>query len=240
MKRRTLLTLVLMVVLALPATSHALTIASGAGYKKLVVDLVKAFEATSKIKPELVFGNMGQVTAQAKGSGVVDIVLGEKGFLDKAGLTFDPFVEIGRGVLVVAWPKGKTLASPLDLGKPSVKRVAMPDPKKAIYGRAGSQFLESAGLNAAVKDKLFVVATVPQVTTYVLSGEVDAGLTNRTDVRNLGDKIGGFMEVDQKYYKPIVIGAGVLTGAKNAADAKAFATFLGTDAAKAVAKQHGM
>lgn len=238
--KRTLLLVVLLVTLIMPTTGQALTIASGAGYKKLVVDLAKAFEAAAHIKPDLVFGNMGQVTAQAKGSGVVDIVLGEKGFLDKAGLSLDPFVEIGRGVLVVAWPKGKALASPLDLAKPAVKRVAMPDPQKAIYGRAGSQFLESAGLEKAVKDKLFVVATVPQVTTYVLSGEVDAGLTNRTDVMQLGDKIGGFMEVDQKYYKPIIIGAGVLVGAKNAADAKAFATFLASDAAKAVAKQHGM
>jgi molybdate transport system substrate-binding protein len=238
--KRMVLTWLLLAVLAVPATSQALTIASGAGYKKLVTDLAKAYEAASGVKPELVFGNMGQITAQAKGSGMVDMVVGEKNFLDKAGLTFTPFVEIGKGVLVVAWPRGKTLASPLDVAKPEVKRLAMPDPVKAIYGKAGTEFLDAAGLAAATKDKLLVVATVPQVTTYVISGEVDAGLTNRTDVMNLGDKIGGFVEVDQKYYTPIVIGAGVLDGAKNAVEAKAFATFLGTDAAKAVTKQHGM
>ena len=57
---------------------------------------------------------------------------------------------------------------------------------------------------------------------------------------NLGDKIGGFLEVDQKYYKPIIIGGGALVGAKDAVQAKAFTTFLGTDAAKAIAKKHGM
>lgn len=238
--KRLLVSCLLMVALALPATSHALTIASGAGYKKLVNDLVAAYEKTSTIKPELVFGNMGQVTAQAKGSGVVDIVIGEKGFLDKAGLKFAPFTEIGRGVLVVAWPKGKTLKSPLDVAKPAVKRLAMPDPVKAIYGRAGKQFLDHTGIAKAVKDKLLVVATVPQVTTYILSGEVDAGLTNRTDVHNLGDKIGGYMEIDQKDYAPIVIGAGLLVNAKKPAEAKDFVKFLGTPAAKAVAKKHGM
>lgn len=238
--KRLVLLCVLILALAMPVPGQALTIASGAGYKKLVTDLAKSFETTSGIKPELIFGNMGQVTAQAKGSGVVDIVVGEKGFLDRAGLTFAPFVEIGRGILVVAWPKGKKLTSALDVAKPEIKRLAMPDPKKAIYGKAGSQFLESAKLAAAVKDKLLIVATVPQVTTYVLSGEVDAGLTNRTDVLNLGDKIGGFMEVDQKYYKPIVIGGGALAGAKNATEAKAFTTFLGSAPAKAIAKKHGM
>jgi molybdate transport system substrate-binding protein len=238
--KRMLVSCVLMVVLAVPATGRALTIAAGAGYKKLVTDLAQAYETASGVKPELVFGNMGQVTAQAKGSGLVDIIVGEKGFLDKAGLQFDPFVEIGRGVLVVAWPKGKSLASPLDVAKPEVKRLAMPDPVKAIYGKAGSEFLDKAGLAATVKDKLLVVATVPQVTTYVMSGEVDAGLTNRTDVMQLDQQIGGFLEVDQKYYDPIVIGAGVLVEAKNAAEAKAFAGFLGTETAKAVAKKHGM
>ena len=116
----------------------------------------------------------------------------------------------------------------------------MPDPKKAIYGRAGSEFLEKAGLTAAVKDKLLVVATVPQVTTYLLSGEVDAGFVNRTDVLDLGDKIGGYLEVDQSLYTPIVIGAGLLSTAKNPDNAKAFTAFLGSEKAKAVAKRHGM
>lgn len=226
--------------LAVPAKAEPLTIAAGAGYKKLVTELAKVYQATSGIAPELVFGNMGQIVAQAKGSGVVDVVIGEKGFLEKAELPFASFTDIGRGVLVVAWPKGKTLAAPADVAKPEVKRLAMPDPEKAIYGKAGAQFLEHAGLTAAVKDKLLVVATVPQVTTYLLSGEVDAGFVNRTDVLDLGDAIGGYLEVDQSEYTPIVIGAGVLTNAKNGDGAKAFAAFLASDAARDVAKRHGM
>ena len=238
--KRILLSCLLVLALAVPARAQTLTIASGAGYKKLVTELAKAYETATGNKADLVFGNMGQIVAQAKGSGVVDLIVGEKSFLDKADLSFTAFTDIGRGVLVVAWPKGKKLEAATDVAKPEIKRLAMPDPEKAIYGRAGAQFLEKTGLAAAVKDKLLVVATVPQVTTYLLSGEVDAGFVNRTDVMDLGEGIGGYLEVDQSLYTPIVIGAGMLSGAKNADGAKAFTAFLATDAAKAVAKRHGM
>lgn len=227
--------------LAGQALAEPLTIAAGAGYKKLVTDLAAAFETASGTKTELVFGNMGQVTTQAKTSGAIDVLIGEQAFLEKSGLPFSGTAEIGQGVLVVAWPKGKTLlASPADVAKPEVARLAMPDPQKAVYGKAASEYLEKAGLTGAVAGKLLVVATVPQVTTYLLSGEVDAGFVNRTDVLDLGASIGGFLEVDPALYAPIRIVAESLAEAKNPEGAKAFAAFLATDAAKAIAVTHGM
>ena len=230
----------LVVALAGQASAESLTIASGAGYKKLVTALAKAFESQTGTKTELVFGNMGQVTTQAKTSGAVDVLVGEKGFLENKGLSFSSVSEIGRGILVVAWPKGKILAAPADVAKPEVTRLAMPDPQKAIYGKAASEYLERSGLAKAVAEKLLVVATVPQVTTYLLSGEVDAGFVNRTDVIDLGASIGGYLEVDQSLYAPISIVAEQVAGTKNAAAAKAFTAFIASDAAKAVAVKHGM
>ncbi len=238
--KRVLIVIACVLILAGPAWADTLTIAAGAGYKKFVLDLAKAYETATGGKTECIFGNMGQIMTQAKGSGAVDVVVGEKGFLEQSGLSFDSFTPLGRGILVVAWPKGKTLASPADVARPDIKRLAMPDPDKAVYGKAGVQYLKAAGLEAAVADKLLVVATVPQVTTYVLSGEVDAGLVNRTDVMDLGEAIGGYLEVDPSLYAPIVIGAGTLAGARDAGAAKSFAAFLATDAAKAVAARHGM
>ncbi|EFL50528.1 molybdenum ABC transporter, periplasmic molybdate-binding protein [Solidesulfovibrio fructosivorans JJ]] len=237
---RILWTCALVLLMAGQALAGPLTIAAGAGYKKLVTDLAAAYEKSSGTKPELIFGNMGQVTTQAKAGGVIDVIIGEKGFLEKSGLKFSGEAEIGHGILCMAWPKGKTFTDPKEIAKPDVKRVAMPDAKKAIYGRAATQFLAKAGLEKAVKDKLLVVATVPQVTTYVVSGEVDAGFVNRTDIMNVGDKIGGYLEVDPSLYAPIVIVAESLAGSPNPDGAKSFSAFLATDAAKAIAKKHGM
>jgi len=238
--KRVLWACLVVLLLAGQAMAEPLTIAAGAGYKKLVTALAKGFETASGAKTELVFGNMGQVVAQAKGSGAIDVIVGEKGFLEKSGLAFSGFAEIGQGVLVVAWPKGKALAAPADVAKPGIRRVAMPDPEKAIYGKAAAQYLEKSGLQKDVAGKLLVVATVPQVTTYLLSGEVDAGFVNRTDVMDLGEAIGGYLEVDPSLYAPIAIGAERLAEAKNPGDAKAFADFLASDAARAIAKKHGL
>ena len=84
------------------AMAEPLTIAAGAGYKKLVTALAKAYETASGEKAELVFGNMGQILTQAKGSGAIDVIIGEKGFLEKSGLQFEGYTEIGHGVLVLA------------------------------------------------------------------------------------------------------------------------------------------
>lgn len=238
--RRIVLTLALVLCLAGNALADNLLVAAGAGYKKLVTDLAAAFEKGSGVKTELTFGNMGQVATQAKAGGVIDVIVGEKGFLDTMGLKFTGTAPIGRGILVVAWPKGKTLAAPADVAKPGVKRLAMPDPQKAIYGKAATQYLEKADLAKAVADKLLVVATVPQVTTYVVSGEVDAGFVNRTDVMNLGEAIGGYLEIDPALYAPIEIVAQPLADAPHAQAAAKFAAFLATDEAKAIAVKNGM
>jgi len=84
-----------------------------------------------------------------------------------------------------------------------------------------------------------VVATVPQVTTYVVTGEVDAGLTNLTDVMGLGDKIGGYLKVDQGLYAPISIGAGLLEGVKKP-EAAAFVAFVASPQGRELARKHGL
>ena len=43
---------------AMPAQAETLTIAAGAGYKKLVTELAKVYETETGNKPELIFGNM--------------------------------------------------------------------------------------------------------------------------------------------------------------------------------------
>lgn len=235
------LTLAFLLVFALAGLAQAepLTVASAAGYKKLVTELATAFEAKTGDKVELIFGNMGQVVAQAKASGKVHMVIGEESFLKQADLALASFTKLGQGTLVVAWPKGKSFSVLADLARPGVKRVAMPDPAKAIYGMAGKQALGHAGLTDALKDKLLVVATVPQVMTYVVTGEVDAGLANLTDTLGQAGQIGGYFVVDQALYAPISIGAGVLAG-QQTPEVAAFVAFLGSAQGRELARKHGL
>lgn len=216
------------------------TVAAGAGYKQMVKELATAFTEKTGIVVEQIYGNMGQTIAQAKNSGMVDCIVGDKSFLDKSRLVFSGMHEIGRGALVAVYAKGLAIKEPADILRKDVARVAMPDPKKAIYGRAADEYLHNSGLYDKVQSKLLVVATVPQASAYVLSKEVDVGFINLTDALSIRDKVGGVLPVDRRYYSPIVIVAADLASAPNANALKNFAEFLASDQARAIAEKHGL
>jgi molybdate transport system substrate-binding protein len=242
MKAKSWRTALLAGVLILLAASaaQALTIAAGAGYRRPMDELARRFQADTGIKVDLVYGNMGQVMGQIKAGAPVDLMLGDQAFLKKSKLPFVSITPLGRGHLVLAFSKGVSLTSPRDLAQPYVKRLAMPDQAKAIYGKAGREFLANAGLAAAVADKLLVVGTVPQVSTYLLSGEVDAGLVNLTDALAIKNRIGGYLEIDPRLYSPIRIVIGLLAKAPQADEARRFLEFLAGSAARKVVATHGL
>ena len=235
--KKTLFTL-LFTFLALPALAGPLLVASGAGYKAVVEALADAYARESGTAVERIYGNMGQIIGQAKTSGKVDLLIGEEGFLRGSDLPLTESTPLGKGRLVLAWPKGK--AEPADLKAPDVARIALPDPGRAIYGKAAFEYLDNSGLHDPLKDKLVVVGTVPQVFAYLTTGEVDAGFMNLTQAVAAADKIGGFREMDEKLYKPIAIACIRLENAPSPDAARKFAEFLGTGAAKAIVAAHGM
>ncbi len=227
---------------ALPAIASAgsLVLASGAGYKKLVNNLVEVYSQESGDKVDLVYGNMAQVTAQAKISGKVDLVLGAEWFLSRSGIDFAGMHRLGQGRLVVAWSKGNEFHSYEDMLSNSVKRIAMPDSKRAIYGKAALEYLKNTGLFDKVKDKLVEVATIPQVSSYVIANEVDMGFINLTHAQQIKDKLAGYALAEEDKYDEITIQVGELSGAANPESVAKFVKFLGADGAKAIIKAHGL
>ncbi|MGE4559047.1 MAG: molybdate ABC transporter substrate-binding protein [Desulfobulbus sp.] len=219
---------------------EGLIIASGAGYKRLVNELSAAFTAKTGIQVQQVFGNMGQIASQARESGNFDFMLGDKRHLDKTGLPFSGEYVIGKGKLVVAVAKESKATDLAALTSPAVTRVAMPDSKKAIYGYAATEYLRNNGLWEKLQSKLLIVGTVPQVSAYVVSGEVDMGFINLTEAMAIESKVAKLIPVDEQYYSPILIVAKRLKQSPQAKASEAYITFLQSDEAKALAKKHGL
>ncbi|GAB3386677.1 molybdate ABC transporter substrate-binding protein [Azotobacter armeniacus] len=232
----------LSVIGALPASAaESLTIAAGAGYKRPVGELAAAFERRSGIRIEPFFGNMGQVLAQARQSDKVALVFGDQAFLEGAGqIAFARYLPAGRGRLVLAWPTGWTLAKPEDLVDPTFARIALPDERQAVYGKAASQFLARSGLAQRLEGRLLMVANVPQVSAYLVSGEVDAGFVNLTDALGVRERIGGFVEIDPALHDEIRIVAGVVEGRESLPGVKALAEYLASPEARAILTRHGL
>lgn len=234
MFKKVVLTIIISV-LTLNATD--LKIAAGAGYKKPLMEIIKEYEKEGG-KVEGVFAHLKQVTTQATQTDI-PLILGDKNFLvNKSGLKFKEFIPIGEGELVTVYPKGKTISSIEELSNDNIKKITIPDPSKAIYGIAGTEFLKNSKLEEKVKDKLLIVATVPQAMTYILTNEVDAAFVNLSEALANKDKIGGYIKVDKKYYTPIQIVFGKLDNCDKSCEK--FANFLTTQTAKDIFEKYGL
>lgn len=201
-----------------------------------------AFERKTGTHVEQIYGHMGSAISQAKQSGQVAVIFGDLSYLAKTEeLSFVEFMPVGDGRLVIAWPKsGDALKKASDLAEITYKRIGLPNAKAAIYGIAATEFLQRSGLENQVKERLQVVATVPQVSAYLVSGDIDAGFINFTEALGIKDKIGGYLEIDQALYSPVRIVAGVVKGYENETNVKALQAYLKSPEARAIAAKHGL
>lgn len=216
-----------------------LTVAAGAGYKRMVEELCAAYSADRKVKIERIFGNIAQITAQARQSGVIDLLIGDRNLLDAARIDYTGEQLLGRGRLVAAVAHGVALDTLEQLTAPGISRIAIADPAKATYGVAAQEYLTRAGIRDQVESKLLIVGTLPQITAYVISGEVDVGLINSTEAPAIAHKVARILPVDDALYSPILIVARCL-GNSNDTATRNFISFLQTPAALEVIRTHGL
>lgn len=225
---------------------------AGAGYKRPVEALCAEFTQQTGIAVERSYGNLQQIFAQARASGRVDVIIGDVDFIDQArDLDLPQRIPLGQGKLVLAWRRkllGRYSPAPItdpvrDL--PQMQSIALPNPQQAIYGRAASQWLKAKGLWEPLQDKLKIVQTVPQVSAYLTSGQIDAGFMNLTEALAVKGQLGGFLVLPAGAgsYTPIDIVAAFAPESAHPASAAAragFARFLRSPQALAVLSRAGL
>jgi molybdate transport system substrate-binding protein len=220
--------------------SKSLRLGCAAGYKKPIMKILHDFSRQTGLRVEPVFGNMQQITAQAKVTGTMPILIGDKAFLDSSQFPLSIFKPIGKGRPVLAYKKGLKITGLKDLLSARIERVGIADEKKAIYGKAAKECLLNQGLYEKLKDKLLVSPTIPQASAYLILGEVDAAFLNLTEALSIKDRTSGFIELDARCYTPIEIGIGVVEGVKGFKGIEEFLSFFDTDKARAILLQYGL
>jgi len=149
---------------------------------------------------------------------------------------------VGR---IVVWvPNG----SKLDLDElgiravtdPSVRTVAIANPKHAPYGRAAEAAFKHLGVYDGVKDRLVFGENIAQAAQFVESGAADVGVIALSLVvaPAMRDK-GRHWPVPLDAYPRLDQGGVILTGAKDPDAARAFRAFLTGDEGRAVLKRYG-
>ena len=217
-------------------------LAAGAGYKKPVIDLIHLFEDASDCQVDSIFGNLQTVTQQASLTGDVSCVIGDRRFLEniKETITFDAYYPIGRGILVLACRDGLNIEKMKDLTRSDITTIFMPQEKKAIYGMAACEAIRTCGLTEKLQHKLTQVATVPQVVSYLISGEVDAGFINLTEYLAHQNQLGSYFLVDPTTYSEISIVIGVVKGYEQNGCVQKFIKFAGSDEATKIFEIYGL
>jgi molybdate transport system substrate-binding protein len=227
---------------AFAADAAPLLLMAGAGYKRPAEALCAAFTRETGIPVERSYGNLQQVFAQIRASGRVDVLLGEADFVEHAkDLDLPQRLPLGDGILVLAWRRDFDMPQNLL----DVQSVAMPNPQQAIYGRAAQQWLQAQGLWDGLQSRLKVVQTVPQVSAYLTSGQIDAGFVNLTEALAIKDQLGGMtvLKSGADSYAPIhIVAAFPAEGAQpdTASSRARFAQFLQSARAHEILRKAGL
>ncbi|WP_041464168.1 molybdate ABC transporter substrate-binding protein [Pelodictyon luteolum] len=240
MRKKTLFPILLFMLVAGTLHAATLTIAAGAGYKRPLMEISRLYEEKNGTHVDGVYGNMQHIITQTTMSGKVAIILGDRDCLLRSGVKTSGFHRIGGGKLVLAWRKGLKLDRASSIEGKAFGRIGMPDPSKTIYGNAATTFLQRSGLEAGTRTKLMTMSTVPQVSAYLITGELDAGFLNLTDALAIQEQIGGFMPIEQSLYEPINIGTVKVAGFENNNEARRFLEFLEKPESLAIFGKYGL
>lgn len=222
--------------LALPleAGEASVSVAAASDLQFAFQDLAAAFRAR---RPDLrltaSFGSSGNVFAQLQNGAPFDVFLSADveyaRRLHASGLVEGDVFVYAVGRLALWVPAG----SPLDLSRglhalraPSVRRIALANPRHAPYGRAAEAALRGAGLYEQLQPRLVYGENVAQAASFVQSGAADAGLFAWSLALAPALAEGRRFEIPQRLHPPLEQGGVVLKRARDPQAARALRDFL--------------
>ena len=232
-----------------PVHAGEISIAAASDLNFAFKEIVGDFEKKTGHTVKLSLGSSGNFFAQLSNGAPFDLFfsadisypkkLGEAGLAEPGTLYL---YAIGR---IVIWvPKG----SPIDVGTlgikalqhPSVKKIAIANPKHAPYGRAAVAAMEHYTLYEQVKDKLILGENISQTAQFVQTGGADIGIIALSlAVAPAMRETGTFWEVPVEAYPRLEQGAVVLKTAKDMKTAYAFLDYAKSREGTDVFKRYG-
>ncbi len=239
-----------MPVCAAEASNRVVTVAAAADLKFALEEINRAFtNANPTITVRVSYGSSGNFFTQLSSRAPFDLFLSadmdyprklvEQGLAGK-----DTLFQYAVGRIVVWVPKD----SKLDLDKlgmkalldPTVRKIAIANPKHAPYGRAAEAAMKKLEVYDLAKDQLVLGENIAQTAQYVESGAADVGILalSLATAPAMQDK-GRYWEVPLTDYPRMDQGGVMLTWARDVEASGALRAFLLSDAGRNVLKKYG-
>lgn len=224
-----------------------LSIATAANMQFSMEALVEAFTQKTGFACETIISSSGKLTAQIKEGAPYDVFVSANmkypNELFQSGLTSQAPEVYAYGQLVL-WSMSQTLTPSLDnLAQPTIRHIAIANPKTAPYGIAALEVLQKQPLYSTVKDKLVYGESIAQTNQFIVSKSAELGFTAKSVV--LSSKMKGqglWIEMEDNSYTPIEQGVVLIKrqGQKSISEkAQQFYAFLFSAEAQQILENHG-
>jgi molybdate transport system substrate-binding protein len=141
-------------------------------------------------------------------------------------------------VIIVPADSKLTIASPKDLLKADIKRIALAEPSSVPVGVYSSKYLTDEGLWEQVKPKVVPVQDVRATLASVESGNVEAGFVYKTDAA-VSKKVKIVFEVPLDKGPRITYPVAIVKESKRKEAARDFMNFINSRPAKDAFKKYG-
>lgn len=230
------------------AVAEEITIAAASDLSFAFREIATEYENTTGNHVRLTLGSSGNFFAQIHNGAPFDLYfsadIAYPRKLEEAGLTVPgslyPYA-IGR---IVLWA-GKD--SHLDLSKglavlqePTIKKIAIANPKHAPYGRAAVAAMEYFKVYDLVKDKLILGENISQAAQFVESGACDVGILALSLAAAPAMKSKGtYWEVPAEAHPALEQGAVILKPSKSPEAARQFLEFIKGPNGQEIMKRYG-
>ena len=254
MTNRVFLAIVVLVA-SFSSAAQEITVAAASDLNLALKEISQRFEAKTGTKIKLTFGSSGNFFSAIQNGAPYDVYfsadINYPRQLETAGLTeAGTMYEYAVGRLVLWAPAN----SPLDVNEglrllvePTVRKIAIANPKHAPYGRAAVAAMQSAGVYAAAEPKLVLGENISQTFQFVQTGNAEVGLValslvshpSRTGQGGATEIEGKYWMVPQEMYPAIRQAAVVLKSSSQKNAAKKFVEYVNTDEARTILAEYG-
>jgi molybdate transport system substrate-binding protein len=141
-------------------------------------------------------------------------------------------------VIIVAAENGAAVSSPKDLASPTIKRVALGDPRAVPIGVYAREYLQRLKLWGDVAPKVVATENVRAALAAVEAGNADASIVYKTDAA-ISKKVKIAFEVPAKEGPKISYPMALLKDSPEPAAAARFLDFLNSEEAGSIFRKYG-
>jgi molybdate transport system substrate-binding protein len=230
------------------AVAEEITIAAASDLNFAFREIATEYERTTGNHVRLTLGSSGNFFAQIQNGAPFDLYfsadIAYPRKLEEAGLAVPGSLyqyAVGRIVLWAGKESYLDLSKGLEiLREPTVKKIAIANPKHAPYGRAAVAAMEHFKVYDQVKEKLILGENISQAAQFIESGACDIGIIALAlAVAPAMKSKGTYWEVPAEAHPLLEQGAVILKSSKSLEAARQFLEFIKGPNGQEIMKRYG-